>query len=343
MAPDAPIDARPTVSVVIPAYRSPGTLDELCEELHRVLTPLTSGIEVIIVDDGSPDETWSAIVGLATRHEWVRGLRLLRNYGQHNALLAGITAATGELIVTVDDDLQNPPDQIPILFEALGADVDLVYGYPQAEQHSTGRNVASRLTKWLMSVGLGKDVNSRASAFRLFRSHLVTPMREIRDPFVSIDVLLTWSTAKVRAVPVRFDPRRAGTSGYGFRRLARHTLNMVTGYSTAPLRFVSAIGTMSALIGFGLLVLVLARWAIGSSSVPGFTFLAGAITLFSGVQLLSLGVLGEYLGRMHFRSMGRPGFVVRDEVDQHSISDHAEQPPADRDTSAGAGICGPPQ
>jgi undecaprenyl-phosphate 4-deoxy-4-formamido-L-arabinose transferase len=285
-----------------------------------VLEPVASRLEVILVDDGSPDGTWTEIVALTARFEWVRGVRLLRNYGQHNALLAGITAANGELIVTLDDDLQNPPDQIPLLMEALAADVDLVYGYPQAEQHSAGRNLASRVTKRLMSAGLGREVNPRASAFRLFRRRLIAPMREIRDPFVNIDVVLTWSTANVRTVPVRFDPRRAGTSGYGFRRLVRHTLNMVTGYSTAPLRFVSAIGTASALFGFGLLLFVIGRWAVGSSSVPGFTFLAGAVSFFSGVQLLSLGVLGEYLGRMHFRSMGRPGYVVRDRVDHDTTN-----------------------
>ncbi len=150
------------------------------------------------------------------------------------------------------------------------------------------------------------------SAFRLFRCELLPAFEGLRDPFVSIDVILSWSTARVRAVPVRFDGRAGGESGYTLRRLVRHTLNMLTGYSTAPLRLVSALGLLASLVGFALLAYVLVRFFFYWSFVPGFSFLAAAITLFSGIQMLCIGVLGEYMGRIHFRRMGRPPYMVRD-------------------------------
>jgi undecaprenyl-phosphate 4-deoxy-4-formamido-L-arabinose transferase len=162
-----------------------------------------------------------------------------------------------------------------------------------------------------MAWALGSEVHSKSSAFRLFRRELVDAGESVTDPFVSFDVLLTWSTTRVAVVEVDFAKREAGRSAYTLRRLVRHTLNMITGYSTRPLRWVSVFGFLCALFGFGLLGFVLVRYFFNDSEVPGFSFLAATITFFSGVQLLSLGVIGEYIGRMHFRSMGRPPYVVR--------------------------------
>ena len=266
---------------------------------------------MILVDDGSGDDTWLAIEELAAEHTWVRGLALLRNYGQHNAILAGLREARLPYVLTIDDDLQNPPDQVRHLVAALHDGIDLVYGTPREHPHGAARNISSRLTKRMMAVALGSEVHPRSSAFRLFRRELVDASGSVQDPFVSIDVLLSWATTRIAVVEVEFAARESGESGYGFRRLATHAINMITGYSTRPLRWVSLMGFLCATFGFALLAYVIARFALGDSDVAGFTFLAAAITLFSGVQLLSLGVLGEYLGRMHFRSMGRPPFVVR--------------------------------
>lgn len=304
------------LSVVIPAYRSPGTLELLCEGLRTEVGPLVEELEIIIVDDGSGDATWATIASLAaTPGHMVRGIQLLRNYGQHNALLAGIRSARLALVLTIDDDLQQPPSEVRHLLGALTHDVDLVYGRPEKERQGPLRNLASRLSKWMMSVALGSDVYPRSGSLRLFRRELVGAAREVHDPSISIDVLLSWATTRIADVTVAMAERPAGRSGYTFRRLVRHALNMITGYSTRPLRWMSVLGLLCALFGFGLLVFVMARFLVGGSDVAGFTFLAAAITLFSGVQLLSLGVLGEYLGRMHFRSMGRPAYVVRETTD----------------------------
>ncbi len=321
----AATDQRSGISVVVPAYRSPGTLEQLCDEVEAYLTPLVDDIEVIVVDDGSGDGTWPEIQRLAAERPHVRGIALLRNYGQHNALLAGLRAATLPLILTIDDDLQNPPRVVEQLLVELTDDIDLVYGRPAKEPQGPLRNTASRLTKRVMSSALGPDVYPRSSAFRLFRRELVGAADSVRDPSISIDVLLSWATNRITDVTVDFDQRSSGTSGYTLRRLTRHAVNMITGYSTRPLRWMSVFGLVFATFGFAMLLWVLVRFALGQADVAGFTFLAAAITLFSGVQLLSLGVLGEYIGRMHFRSMGKPPYAIREITERPLRAEHAEE------------------
>ena len=309
----------PGISVVVPAYRSPGTLESLCDQLEGVLGPLCDEIEIVIVDDGSGDGTWDSIVALATERPHVRGIALLRNFGQHNALLAGIRSARLPLIATIDDDLQNPPSEIPKLLDRLRAGYDLVYGRPCQERQTLLRNIASRGTKRIMAASLGTDVYRRPSAFRVFKRELVSASDGVNDPSISIDVLLSWATNQITDVSVDFDTRASGRSGYTLSRLIRHAFNMITGYSTRPLRWVGFIGTCCATVGFLMLGYVVGRYVFVDSRVEGFTFLAAALTLFSGVQLLSLGVLGEYLGRIHFRTMGKPPYVVRATTPEKSV------------------------
>jgi glycosyltransferase involved in cell wall biosynthesis len=303
------------ISVVIPAYKSSATLPDLVAELHRFVQPLVDGFEIVIVDDGSGDGTWETIEELARNDSSVRGLQLLRNYGQHNALLAGIRDARQPLVLTMDDDLQHPPSEVVKLLEALQPGVDLVYGRPEQERQSAARNAASRVGTWAMATSLGPDVYPRSGAFRLFRRQLVAASSEVHDPSLSIDVLLSWATNRIVDVPVEHQDRSVGRSGYSLTRLIKHMANMVTGYSSRPLRMVSVLGVFTAFLGFALLLYVIVRFLVSGSDVAGFTFLAATVTLFSGVQLLSLGVLGEYVSRVHFRSMGKPVYVVRVSTD----------------------------
>jgi undecaprenyl-phosphate 4-deoxy-4-formamido-L-arabinose transferase len=236
----------------------------------------------------------------------------MRNFGQHNALLAGIRAANHDIIVTMDDDLQHRPDQIHELLGALQDGVDLVYGIPQAEEHGWMRSFASEITKVALARTMHSPAARNVSAFRAFRRVLRDGFAGNTDPRVTLDVLLSWSTSHIRAITVRMDPRRYGTSNYTWRRLLRHAVNMITGYSTAPLRFVTYLGMGFSAFGWLVLMFVLIRYAVGGGGVPGFTFLAALTAVFSGAQMLALGILGEYLARMHFRSMSQPQYVVRE-------------------------------
>lgn len=301
------------ISVVIPVFNAAPTLPLLIKRLEPVLEPYLPQAEVILVNDSSTDGSNTVIHELVAAHPWIRGIELMRNYGQHNALLCGIRAARFDIIVTMDDDLEHPPEEIPTLLAALDDEHDVVYGRPIQEQHSVLRNAASRFTKIALSASMGVEVARDVSAFRAFRTRVRDSFSQYRGPFVSIDVLLTWGTRRFTAVQVRHDPRAIGESNYTFRRLVTHALNMTTGFSVLPLQVASLVGLASAMFGAVVLVYVIGRYLIQGAVVPGFPFIASIVAVFSGAQLLALGVIGEYLARMHFRTMDRPAYVVRED------------------------------
>jgi len=302
------------LSVVIPVYNGSDTIPLLITRLEIILLQIADAYEAILVNDGSRDNSWDVIIQLSQKHSWVRGINLMRNYGQHNALLAGIRQAQYEIIVTMDDDLQHPPEELLKLIEEIQKGYDVVYGVPEIQKHSFFRALSSRFTKWLIGVTLESPNIARSGAFRAFRSQVREAFLDYRSQFVSIDVLLDWGTSKFSYVPVRHEPRHAGKSNYDFRKLVRHTFNMVTGFSTLPLRLASLLGFLFTFFGFLVLVFVLTNYFIHGSPVQGFPFLASIIALFSGVQLFAIGIFGEYLARMYFRLMGRPPSITRETV-----------------------------
>jgi undecaprenyl-phosphate 4-deoxy-4-formamido-L-arabinose transferase len=305
----------PALSIVIPVYRAAASLGDLYQRLTSVLAGYPGGFEILFVEDCGGDESWDVICELARADPSVRGIKLSRNYGQHNALLAGIRAAQGSLIVTMDDDLQHPPEELPKLFEKLKEGYDVVYGPPEREQHGLLRDWASRITKLALQGAMGAETARKISALRVFRAELREAFAEYRSPSVNIDVLLTWATTKFGLAPVRHDPRKYGTSGYTVRQLLTHALNMMTGFSTIPLQLASVLGFAFALLGFVVLAYVVAAYFVSGERVPGFPFLASIIAVFSGAQLFALGIMGEYLARMHFRTMERPAYAVRETTD----------------------------
>ena len=302
------------LSVVVPVYNSESTVSLLVDRLGETLGRLGGDYEVILVNDGSQDQSWVAIEDLAHRDGHVRGINLMRNYGQHNALLCGIRAARNEVIVTMDDDLQHPPEEIPRLLEKLSEGYDVVYGTPEIEQHGLLRNLASQITKLALQSAMGASIARHASAFRAFRAKLRQAFANYSGPFPSVDVLLTWATTRFTAVTVRHAPRRMGTSHYTFAKLLTHALNMATGFSVRPLQLASLIGFGFTLLGAAVLAYVIGRYFINGGSIPGFPFLASIIAVFSGAQLFALGIIGEYLARMHFRMMERPTYAIRSTV-----------------------------
>ena len=302
---------RRSISVVTPVYNGEASIAELCRRLGEVLPRIATQYEIILVNDGSRDRSWEIISELSSRSSTVRGLNLMRNYGQHNALLCGIRAAKYDVIVTMDDDLQHPPEEIPRLLEQLEQGFDVVYGTPKEEQHGFLRALASRITRLALSMAIGRELAKNVSAFRVFRTRLRDAFAEYQSPFVSIDVLLTWATTRFGAITVVFQPRHSGASTYTFTKLFRHALDMMTGFSTLPLQLASLIGFSCTLLGIAVFLYVFVRYCL-EGSVPGFPFLASIIAIFSGAQLFALGVIGEYLARMHFRTMNQPPYAIRD-------------------------------
>lgn len=306
----------PDVSIVVPCYRSEQTLQPLVDRIRQTMSAMAANFEIVFVEDGSPDRTWYVIRELARQHSFIRGFRLMRNYGQHNALLCGIREARGEIIATMDDDLQNPPEELPRLLSKFNEGYDVVYGTPLQESHGILRNLASQMTKLVLQKSMGAAAARNISAYRVFRARLRDAFAEYRGAFVSIDVLLTWGGSRFTAIPVKNDPRPVGTSNYTFYKLISHALNMMTGFGTAPLQLASVLGFAFTLVGAAIFLYVIVTYLVRGSPVQGFPFLASTIAIFSGVQLFALGILGEYLARIHSRTLDRPSFAVDSRTDE---------------------------
>jgi len=311
---DAGLRTAHSISVVVPVYNSELILPALIKRLEPVLAALANKYEVVLVNDGSRDQSWKVIQELSRSFPWVRGINLMRNYGQHNALLCGIRAARFDTLVTMDDDLQHPPEEIHKLVAKLEEGFEVVYGFPEHEQHGLLRDIASGLTKLALQRSMGAETARHVSAFRAFRTQARDAFASYHSPFVSIDVVLTWATTRFVAIQVRHDPRQAGTSNYTFGMLFRHAMNMMTGFSILPLQLANLMGFFCTAFGGVILVFVVGRYLLYGTSVPGFTFLASIIAIFSGAQFLALGIIGEYLARMHFRMMERPTYTIREQI-----------------------------
>lgn len=311
----------PSLSVVIPVYRSASMLPDLLAELDATLPDITPQFEVILVEDDGGDNSWQVIQQQQARYTWLRGIKLMRNYGQHNALLCGIRAAQHDVIITMDDDRQHPPAEIPALLKKIEAGADVVYGFAASKQHDTGRNLGSGAIRLALSVVMGVDNARYASSFRAFRTYLRDAFTHYHSPNVSLDVLLSWGTRRFDVAFVNHRSRAEGESTYNFRKLVSLALTMLTGFSALPLRLASYMGFLLTFFGFVLLIYIIPvrLWLLGYD-VPGFTFLASMISLFSGVQMFTIGIIGEYLARMHFRLMNKPPYVVR-EQQTHDTAD----------------------
>lgn len=299
------------ISIVIPVYRSAEILPELVAELERAVPSFASEWEVIFVNDGSPDDSWAVLEELAEGRTWLRAVDLMRNFGQHNALLAGIRRARHEIVVTIDDDLQHPPSEIPRLLDAIESGADVVYGAPRERQHGLWRNLASAVTKRILQHVMGAKTARHVSAFRAFRRDCTAAFETYDGSSANLDVLLTWATTRFDAVTVRHDPRFAGESNYTFKKLVLHALEMLTGFTVLPLKIASVTGIGFAIFGLFVLAFVVGRYLYEGTPVPGFPFLASIISIYSGVLLFAIGIIGEYLSRMHFRLMKKPTYVVR--------------------------------
>lgn len=297
------------ISVVVPVYNSSDSLHLLVGELEKVLPNVADEYELLLVNDGSPDHSWQVISELAQTHPWVRGIDLMRNYGQHNATLCGVREARYEVIVVMDDDLQNPPREIPKLLEKLAEGYDVVYGVSRRRQQAWWKTLASVIVKRAIAYVMGLRTVRDIGAFKAFRADLRKSFDDFKSPDVLVDVLLSWGTSRFASVTVDEEPRTIGKTNYNLFKLIKVSLLVLTSYTTIPLRFASIIGFLFTLFGIGVLIYVLVIY-FAAGSVPGFPFLASTIIIFSGVQLFALGIIGEYLARVFERTGGKHTYVI---------------------------------
>lgn len=299
------------VSAVVPVYNGAATLAELVARLAAALGAGGCDYEIVLVNDASRDASWEEILRLAAADPRVRGVDLLRNVGQHAALLAGIRLARGSVIVTLDDDLQQPPEEIPKLLAALDAGCDVVYGVPRHARHSASRRLGSGVLRLLLAGMLGWRSARDLSALRAFRTEIRDAFADYRGSFVSIDALLTWGAERFGQVPVAHEARRQGRSNYGFGRLVRQAFDTVTTFSARPLKLASIVGFAFTVLGLAGMTYTVGFYKLRGLALPSDTFIFALVCMFSGIQLFTLGIIGEYLSRMHLRLLDRAPYAVR--------------------------------
>jgi undecaprenyl-phosphate 4-deoxy-4-formamido-L-arabinose transferase len=299
------------LSIVVPVYKGETLIEPLVAELSKSLPSFAKEYEIILVNDGSPDQSWDLIQSLASKSKHIKGVCLMRNYGQHNATLCGVRIARYEVTVTMDQDLQHRPQDIPLLLAKLEDGYDVVYGAPKKLPQGVIRNLLTAGIKRILASVMDVPSVKNISAFRAFRTHLREAFSNFQSPTLTLDVLLSWGTTRFTSVPV--DVVQAEHSNYSFGALVRAALLILTGYSTRPLRFASWIGFTMTLFGLGVFIYVVVVY-FTAGSLPGFPFLASIIAIFSGAQLFALGIFGEYLARMFDRSMDRPTYVIHEVV-----------------------------
>lgn len=296
-------------SIIIPVFQPTKKLQKLLTNIDYQYNT-KKVYEIIIVDDSDCDKSWTFIntfINCSNR----KSIQLTKNFGQHGAILAGLSSAKGKYIITIDDDGQHDPEELGRLMAAMDDGVDVVYGYPLISHHARWRNWSSQISKFILSKITGIYHMRHISAFRIFRTEcLKTEYAELGSD-VNIDVMLSWVTSRFQAVGVRHHARTEGQSGYSFFRLLKHMSNLYIGYTTVPLRIVTITGLVAFTVGVLLMVYVIYKFYTSNNVVPGFAFTAVTIILFSGLQMISLGIIGEYIARIHILTNKKPAFVVK--------------------------------
>ena len=300
-------------SIVIPVFNEEDNLLELYQRLTTVMSDLSANYEIILIDDGSTDNSFHIIEALCDNDNHVRAIQLTRNFGQHPALVAGFDAARGEVIITLDADLQNPPEEIPKLVEKLNEGYEVVFGVFQQRKHSVFRRAGSLFTKWVLSKIIPADTTN-ISACKAVKSYVIDQFMLLSEKNKFFSGLLCWLGYRVSTVELRHDKRRAGKTKYSTFRLVTLWMDMVVSFTDLPLKIAIFGGLFLGLFGFALALFYLVRYFVYGFGVPGFATIVILVTFFSGVQLFALGILGEYIGRMNRELKKRPDYIIRKRV-----------------------------
>lgn len=302
---------RLDLSVIVPVFNEAPTLGELYERLRQTLDGFGKTYEVIFVDDGSTDGSAGILRDLYEKDSAVKVIRFNRNYGQHAAVFAGLERARGEIIVTLDGDLQNPPEEIPKLLAKVHEGYDVVGGRRMSRQDPLVRRILSFLISSIASRLVGVELKDYGSMLRAYRRQVVEQLLRCQETFTYIPALANAFAASVAEVPVSHQKRKAGRSKYTLLRLLRLNFDLVTGFSLLPIQLVSLIGLFTVLLGLGSGLYVGLRSLLGSS--PGvFMGLLALFLFFIGLQLLAIGLLGEYIGRISMEVRRRPRYLIRE-------------------------------
>ncbi len=304
-------NGTPLVSVVIPCYRSEATIGEVVELTRKVLLEQGYDYEFVLVNDGSPDNTFARIRELCSADPRIKGIDLVRNFGQHGAIMAGLNQTSGQLVLLMDDDMQTHPSQIPLLLDKIYEGWDVVYArYENGLRESWFRRAGSAFAEWTTHVLTGSPKDVYASSFFVMRDYVRNNMVVYTGPYPYIQGLVFRATNKVCDTPVTHFDRAQGTSGYTVRSLIR-LWTAILGLSVVPLRVAAGVGALLSLVGIAWAVTIVINRLLGAVSTEGWASLMATLLVCSGLILLFLGLIGEYLGRLSLTVTGAPQYEVR--------------------------------
>jgi glycosyltransferase involved in cell wall biosynthesis len=308
-----PSISSPTYSVVIPVFNEELNLPPLYSRVTAVMGSLGQPYEIIFIDDGSKDNSFQILKSFQEKDTNIKVIRFTRNFGQHPAVMAGFESARGEVVITIDSDLQNPPEEIPVMLKKLDEGYEVVFGIFKHRQHSAFRRAGSAFTKKVLSMILPSGV-SNLSAFRVMRSYVVERLQLFSERSKFLDGLICWMGYKVGTVEVEHDKRFAGKTKYNLFKLVAMWFDIVVSLTDMPLKFATYVGIILGTLSLLLALFYVIRYFIYGFSVPGFATTVILISVFAGIQLFCLGILGEYIGRMNKEVKKKPEYIVRDRL-----------------------------
>jgi len=306
--------SRPEISIVVPVYRSEKILPHLADQVSLAMEAanMTGRFELILVNDASPDGSWPVIESLSGRHAFVRGICLARNFGQHNATMAGLNHALGEIVVIMDDDLQHPPQTIMALVNAVRDGYDVCYTRYVNRQHAAWKRLGSWFNDRVASFLLKKPRGLYLSSFKALRRWVVQQVIRYDGPYAYVDGLVLDITKNIASIPIEHQSRLEGEGNYDLRRSVSLWMKMATSFSIIPLRVASFTGMLLAVVSAMVMIFVVVQKVLHPETPAGWTSLVLTVLFVGGLQLLCLGVIGEYLGRAYLKINRKPQFAVRD-------------------------------
>lgn len=302
----------PYISVIIPVFNEEENLEELGERLVRTLEGMDRTFEVILVDDGSSDRSWDLLTQLHQQHpQVIRALQFHRNFGQHQAIFAGFQAARGQVMVTLDADLQNPPEEIPRLVAKIEEGFDTVGGWRENRQDSLFRKLPSFLINQVMSRVTGVKLRDYGCMLRAYRREVIDSINQCHESSSFIPALANLFSRRVAEIPVGHAERGRGQSKYSLIKLLRLNVDFMTGFSNFPIHVVGVLGICIALLGMGFGAFLFLRRLFLGPEVEGVFTLFAILFIFIGLNTFALALVGEYVGRIYREVRGRPRFVIR--------------------------------
>ena len=305
-------DSGCTLSIVVPVYRSAQILPQLVDQIHAEMNKegLGDRFELVLVNDASPDNSWQVILTLARQHAFIKGVSLRRNFGQHNAIMAGLHYVSGDFIVLMDDDLQHPPHAIGDLVRALSEGYDVCYTNYLNRQHAAWKKLGSQFNDWAATLLLGKPKGLYLSSFKGMRKEIAQEIIQYNGPYAYIDGLIFDVTRSITTIDIEHQTRHAGDGNYNLRRSLSLWLKMATSFSVMPLRLATYAGFSLAAVSLVLIIFVLVQKLMHPDMAAGWASLIATILFIGGMQTLFIGIIGEYLGRTYLKLNNKPQFVV---------------------------------